>query len=100
MKNIDIDRYMEATTTAFNRLENRLSALERAGSADPVPKDLWASIRNTCLKQADKELMGLGSSLNNAVKLVAMAIAIDVHVNDLSGGAAERFVDLVLAGKA
>lgn len=89
---------------ALNRLENRLSALERAGtvdkSANPTRKDPWTPLRQACLKQADEELRAHTPSLDKIAQLVAIAIAIDAHVNDLSAGAAERFVDLVLAGKA
>lgn len=104
MKNIDIDRYMEATTTALQRLEGRLSALERAGAVDktanPARKDPWMSLRQACMKRAYEELEVRTPSPDKIAQLVAIAIAIDAHVNDLSAGAAERFVDLVLAGKA
>lgn len=90
----------EHVDAALNRLDRRLSALERAQAADPVSKDLWSSLRQACLKQADEELRAHAPSPDKIAQLVAIAIAIDAHVNDLSAGAAERFVDLVLAGKA
>lgn len=88
----------------LNRLEGRLSALERAGAVDktanPAQKDPWMSLRQACMRQADEELRAHTPSPDKIAQLVAIAIAIDAHVNDLSAGAAERFVDLVLAGKA
>lgn len=84
---------------ALNRLSGRLSALGRAQAADPVPKDLWAAIRDACLKQANEMLEYCDPNENRLAKLVGIAIAIDAHINDLSAGAAERFVDQVLAGQ-
>lgn len=77
----------EHVDAVLNHLSRRLGALERAQAADPVPKDLWAAIRDACLKQANEMLEYYDPSENRLAKLVGIAIAIDAHINDLSAGA-------------